>query len=173
MSLSTTLSLSLQAIQSLASDNFATNTDPALFPYTGETFATGTAASQMDLTYRARRTISLSSSLSLDLAGVLTDRFGNVLTFARVKLIAIYNRAAIASGFVLGIGAGSACLASGTLFANTSDILNLRPQGLFLYTAPDATGLVVTATTADILKIDNSANGTAVDVDIMICGASA
>lgn len=170
MSLSTTLSLNLQTTQALANDNFATNTDNAVFPYTGETFATGTAASQADLVYRARRTVTASSNITIDLAGSLADRFGTTITMARVKMIALYNRAAIGSGLVIGIGAGSNPLIN--FIGDASDIINLRPGGVLLLSAPDATAYAVTAATGDILKLTNP-GGTDVAVDVMIVGASA
>lgn len=171
MSLTTTLSLGLKLLQQLANDNFATPVDSASFPYQGETWANGTGASQADLAYRGRRTVGATSVDNLDVAGSLTDKFGNTITMARVKLIALYNRAAIGSGFVLNLGAGSNPLAN--LFGDAAtDKLNVRPGGIFLITAPDAVAYAVTAGTGDILKINNG-NGSSVDYDLVIVGASA
>lgn len=171
MSLTTTISVGLKALQQLANDNFATPVDSASFPYQGESWASGTGASQADLVYRARRTLAGSTADNLDVSGSLTDKFGNTLTMARVKLIAIFNRAAIGSGFDLNVGAGANPLAN--LFGDAaSDKINVKPQGLFLITAPGATAYAVTAATGDILKINNG-NGSSVDYDILIVGASA
>lgn len=171
MSLVTQMSLVLKAIQSSTNAFGNTVTDAAVFPFNSLKWTSGTGANQADLVYHARPTISGSGSSNFDLAGSLTDQFGATIANARIKLIAIHNRAAIGSGFVLSIG-GAASNPFINWVADSTDKINVRPQGLFLLAAPDATAYAVTAATGDILKIANG-GGSAVDLDLILIGASA
>jgi hypothetical protein len=53
------------------------------------------------------------------------------------------------------------------------DGVALPPGGTFLWVAPTAAGVAVTAATADLIDIVNSGAGTSVTYDIVIVGASA
>ena len=68
------------------------------------------------------------------------------------------------------VGAGSNPLIN--WIGAAGDIVNVRSGGLLVLVAPDATAYAVTATTADILRILNSAAGT-ITYDIALLGASA
>ena len=68
---------------------------------------------------------------------------------------------------------GHATAAFASLFGDSSDKLVVRPGGFIHAFAPDATAYAVTATTADLLTIANSAGGTSVTYDIVIIGTSA
>lgn len=171
MSLTTKLGFSLGTTQLLSSDGFSVPTDSAAFPLTGFTWASGVGANQADLVYRANRTLAASASENLDLAGSLTDRFGNVLTFARIKLLAIYNQNA-AAGDILTVG-GAAANAWEAWTPVAGSKLYVPPGGLELKIAPDATAWAVTAATADILKVANGSGTHAVTYSILIVGASA
>ena len=46
-------------------------------------------------------------------------------------------------------------------------------DGKFIWVAPDATGIAVTASTGDLITVTNSSSGTAVTYDVVIIGASA
>jgi hypothetical protein len=46
----------------------------------------------------------------------------------------------------------------------------VKPGGMLVMTAPDATGLAVTAGTGDKLKLANSAGSTSVTYDVIILG---
>ena len=59
------------------------------------------------------------------------------------------------------------------LFLAASDGLDVKPGGCFLWLAPDATGVAVTAGTGDLINIANSSSGTSVTYDVVIIGASA
>lgn len=130
----------------------------------------GVGAGQADRVFSDRRTIAPSGTDDLDLAGALVDIFGATITFARIKVIAVAALAANANNVV--IGAAAAAQFFGPYGANTHTE-NVRPGGLSLKVAPDATAWVVTATTADLLRIANSAGGTSVTYDIVLIGASA
>jgi hypothetical protein len=127
--------------------------------------ANGTATQQASKVWVSQRTLSASSSESLDLAGVLTDSFGATLTFATVK--AVYVKAA--SGNTNNVEIGGAASNQVPLFKDVSDIVVVKPGGAFMWFAP-GTGATVTAATGDILKAANSSSGTSVTYDIVIVG---
>lgn len=130
----------------------------------------GTGLDQADLVFTDTRTLTASSTESLDLAGSLVDASGATLTFARVKAILI--RAAAGNTNNVNVG-GAASNGFVNWVADPTDIVIVRPGGLFLLIAHDATGYAVTASTGDLLKIANSSSGTSVTYDIVIIGCSA
>jgi len=132
--------------------------------------ANGTGANQADLIWHDQRTLALSTSEDLDLAGSLTDAFGATVTFARVKGIVVY--AASGNGDNIQVG-GAASNQFINWVANSSDIINVRPGGTFALIAPDAVAYAVTAGTGDLLRITNADSGDAATYDIYIIGASA
>lgn len=132
-------------------------------------FANGTGANQADKRWSSPgRSLTTTASESLDLATTsanLIDYRGNTITFARLKVIAIFNNGPNS----IQVGAGSNPITS--LWGAAGDILTIRTGGLFLAAAPDATGYVVTASTADVLRILNTAAGT-ITYDIALVGCS-
>jgi hypothetical protein len=134
--------------------------------------ASGTGAGQADRAFTDTRTLSASATEDLDLAGVLTDAFGATLTFAKVKGIYI----AAASGNTNNVIVGNATT-NGFIswVGGAAHTLTVRPGGvLALFCgAADTNGYAVTAGTADLLKIANSAGTTSVTYDIAIIGTSA
>ena len=127
----------------------------------------GTAIDQADLLWHDRRTLAATSE-NLDLAGGLTDAFGQTLTFAKIKALLIKNRETIA-GRTLKVGGHAT--AAFLLFDNATDIYTIGPDGILLVWDPALAGKVVTATTGDLLKIDAGANTVA--YDILLIGTSA
>lgn len=131
------------------------------------TLTNGTGANQANEAFFDRRTLTASSTENLDLAGGLTDAFGTTLAFTKIRALAVYAAAANTNNVLVG---GAASAQFSTWVGDVTDVVVVRPGGLFLLTAPDATGLAVTATTADLLKIANSSSGTSVTYDICIIG---
>jgi len=138
--------------------------------YFSWTVANGTGANQADLVFRGQRTLALSTSEDLDLAGSLTDAYGATITFARVKMI--YVKAASTNGGNIIIGGAAANTFVGS-FSDASDKVELAAGQMYQVTAPDATGWAVTAGTADILKVENDDGAAVGTYDIIIVGASA
>jgi hypothetical protein len=131
-------------------------------------FAFGTAANQADQVFDDDRTLSASASEDIDLAGSLTNAFGETITLARVKMIYIENKSAVDT-LVVG-GATSNALAN--LFGNVNDVINIKPGGFFLIAAPLATAYPVTAGTGDLLHVVNGAGGSTT-YRLVIIGATA
>lgn len=132
--------------------------------------ATGTGANQADKRYSATRTLTASSSEDLDLAGSLTDVFGATITLARVKFLLVFAAAANTNNVVVG---GASSNAWPGPFGATTHTVAVRPGGLLVMMAPDATGWPVTPATGDLLHVANSAAGTSVTYDVVIIGSSA
>lgn len=171
MALDTVINLSMQAVLT----KVPTNTDlvdSALYQKAKRlALTTGTAAGQADRLYAATRTIAPSSNEDLDLAGVLTDEFGTVITFARVK--ALFVQAALANANNVIVGAAAATQWAALL--NATGTVTLRPDAGILAWAgtADAIGYSVGAGATDLLRVANSGAGTPVTYDIVIIGASA
>lgn len=130
------------------------------------TLANGTSANQANMMWMDTRTLTASSSDSLDVYGGLTDAFGATINFTRLKGIIIFAAAANTNNLLIGGDAASIA----TLVGNINDVLVIRPGGFLAICSPDATGYAITLTTADILKIANSAGSTSVTYDIILIG---
>lgn len=134
------------------------------------TLTTGTGANQANMMWHDKRTVAASTDEDLDLAGTLVNGLGDVQTFARVKALLV-SAAAANTNNVNVTSDGTAGVPG--LFLALGDGVVVRPGGLFLWVAPDATGAVVTPTTGDLLTVANSGAGSTVTYDIVIIGASA
>jgi hypothetical protein len=129
----------------------------------------GTGSGKSDKLFSDSRTLAASATENLDLAGVLTDPFGSTLTFGHVKAIYVHAAAANTNDVCLG---GHATAAFVGPFADATDVICVKPGGALLLTVPSGVGWAVTATTADMLKVANSAGTTGVTYDILILGTS-
>ncbi len=124
-----------------------------------------------DHVYHESYSIANAAEQVVDLAGTLTDKWGNTITFTKVNLIMISSDVALTIGGGTG-GAGAAdafAAAATTLFAADDDMVNIVAGGWFIIAAPGAAGYVPVAGTADVLCISNDSGGTA-EVDVIIMG---
>lgn len=129
----------------------------------------GTGAGKANAVFMQTFTIAPSGSPnSHDLNGSLTDVYGDVLNFTKIKAILVAAAAANVDDVLVGGAASDPCA---SFFGDPSDILRVKPGGLILLIAPDANGYAVTATTADILKIADSASA-GVSYDVVVIGES-
>lgn len=167
LSLSTDLTVRLAATLTNPAD-LSTPTD-ALVKATTFNWTSGTGANQGDRRFHDQRTLSASGTEDLDLAGSLTDVFGNTITFARIKMVLV----TAASGNTNNVNVTRPASNGVPLFLAASDGVAIRPGGGFLWWAPDSTGVAVTAGTGDLLTFTNSAGSTSVTYDVVIIGASA
>lgn len=166
-----TSSLSIAATAELSSALDLTTGRAPLQVRKAVTLASGTGVGKADKVFSDRRTLAASASEDLDLAGVLLDAFGATITFARIKGLIVSAAAGNTNNVVIGAAAATPWA---TLLGATHT-LTLRPGatvGLFAGAA-DAVGYAVTAGTGDLLKVANSAAGTAVTYDVVIIGVSA
>lgn len=170
MTLTSRIALTVDANLTTALD-LASGSVPLLKTYAA-TLQSGTGAGQADKIFHDQRTLAASASEDLDLAGVLTDAFGASLTFVKVKALIISAAAGNTNNVLVG---GVAAGLSSIITPQTTGVVVVRPGATFavLAGAADATGYAVTATTADLLHVANSAAGTSVTYDVIIIGTSA
>ena len=126
----------------------------------------GTGLNQAKNHWHDQRTLGASATENLDLSGVLTNLFGELLVFTKIKAIFVFAAVANTNNVEVGGAAANAFL----FLKAAADIVPVRPGGHFLLTAPDANGIAVTAATGDILKVTNSGAGTGVTYDIILIG---
>lgn len=129
----------------------------------------GTGANQAKELFTDTRTLAASGSEDLDLAGGLTDALGNTLTFSKIKALIIKADAGNTNDVLVG---GHATAAIASLFGDATDKVRVKPGGLMALVAPDANGYAITATTADLLTVANSAGTTGVTYSIIVIGTT-
>lgn len=167
MALTTRLSLSLLAELTSALD--LSTAEDALNYLKNVELATGTGASQADMLWHDRRTLTASATEDLDLAGSLTNALGATQTFARVKALVVYA----ATGNTNNVNVTRPASNGVPLFLAAGDGMAVRPGGLLVLVAPDVTAYAVTGGTGDLLTFTNSAGSTSVTYDVIVIGASA
>jgi hypothetical protein len=117
----------------------------------------GELTDQVSEKFSDLRTLPGATTENLDLAGVLTNTWGETVTFARVKAILVILLTG-AAGAVLEVGGAGANAWIGP-FGSTTGKQTLRKSlsqaGAYFNIAPDATGWPITAGTGDLLKINN------------------
>jgi hypothetical protein len=170
MPLTSSLRLAVAAKHTSVLD-LGTATAPVSADYS-VSLADGVAAGQANRLFADTRTLAASSTEDLDLAGILTDAFGAAITFARIKAMVIKAAAANTNNVL--VGGASATQFLSWVGAATHTV-TLRPGATLALIAgdADATGYVVGAGTADLLKIANSAGVTPVSYDVVLIGTSA
>jgi hypothetical protein len=142
------------------------NTDTYSKSMTNGTGATGTA----DLMYSTQTTIAGGGTLNIDLAGSLTDFFGNVITFARIKVMKIELTTDTTATSIL-IGDHASPWA--TWLAGTNPRVRVYNGGCMLLAGTNATMYAVTAGSADGLKIVNEDGSNTATVKITLIGSTA
>lgn len=128
--------------------------------------ANGTGADQANQIWSDTRTLTSGSSETLDLNASLTNAVGESVTFTKVKGIIIKNKGTT----TLSIGAAAATQFVAP-FGSATDLIKIPPGGIFVLTAPDASGFACAAGASDSLKIANSA-GASIDYDIVLIGVN-
>jgi hypothetical protein len=129
----------------------------------------GTGSSQVDLEYIAQLTIAASTNADYDLAGSLVDRFGNVITFVKIKGLWIKASASNVNNVKLKPAAATSFLGP---FNAAADTLSVPPGGVLMLCAP-VSGWAVGAGATDKINLANSGAGSSVVFDLHIIGTSA
>ena len=162
-----TIRLTLASMLDAAIDIGTVRHDIALSP--NYTFSDGTGANQIKQVFSDTRTLAASANEDLDLAGGLTNALGSAITFTRIRGLLIRAAAGNTNNVVVG---GAASNQFATPFGAGTHTLSIRPGGLLLLVANDATGYPVTAGTGDLLRIANSSSGSSVTYYIVLrCAA--
>lgn len=166
MALSVTVKSSVAATLTRVLD-LATGSTP-LSVALSAAFTDGAGLNQANLLWHDQRTITASATDSLDLAGSLTDAFGQSTVFARIKAVVVKA----ASGNTNNVNVTRPASNGVPLFLAAGDGIPVKPSGFFVWVDPTAAGVAVTAGTGDLLDLVNSGGGTSVTYDIVIIGAA-
>lgn len=132
--------------------------------------ASGVGAQQADLIFSETNTIALSATKDYDLSGVLTDVFGSVLAFARLKAILCFADPGNTNDIKIGAAAATQFLGP---LGSATDTIAVKPGGVLCLIAPGATGWPVVGAASDLLRFTNGGAGTGVSYDVIFVGASA
>jgi hypothetical protein len=167
MALDTDLLIRVLATESSALD-LVTPTAP--INYSARTrLATGTGANQADKVFQDTRTLAASATEDLDVSGSLLTPLGGAFVVVRIKALIVKA----AAGNTNNVNVTRPATNGVPLFLAASDGIPVKPGGAFVWVAPDATGIAVTAATGDLITLTNSGSGTSVTYDVIIIGASA
>lgn len=129
-------------------------------------FVNGTSAGQIDLVFSEKdAAIGTSTTVDRDFAGSLTDSQGATITFAKVKLLCIYN------GGTVPITVKGKTAAVFGLFSGSTDSVNI-PAGACLFYF-DPTGITVTNASTDKITLGNASGSTAATFTMIVAGTSA
>lgn len=151
-----------------ASTNFPTVTLTATPTFNLDvSYVAGTGTNAVDKKWCDRRTIAASGADTLDLAGVQTNEYGAVVTFVKVKSIAVKAD----SGNTNDVWLGGAAANRFNTFLKDSSVVVVRP-GYMVAVAGRLTGYAVTAATGDRLLVKNSSGTTGVTYSICVAGTS-
>lgn len=130
---------------------------------------TGAGLNQASVVWSDTRTLAASATENLDFAGTaLTDALGVAVNLTKVKALIVVADAANTNDVIVG---GHATAALSTMFGDPTDTVLVKPGGILALVAPNAAGYAVTATTADLLKMTNSAGSTGVTYTIIVVGS--
>ena len=135
-------------------------------------FTQGSGADQLEVLYRAQHTLTLATTtVDLDLAGVLADVFGDTINFTAIKMIWIHNTA-VTGGEEIRFGgavsnpwqapfAGSA--------APTTAKFEVGPRGILIACNPED-GYAVVPGSSDVLRLTHAGAVGDIDVNVVLMG---
>jgi hypothetical protein len=128
-------------------------------------FTPGTlTAGQANVMFSDTRTLAASAAEDLDLAGVLSDALGAVITAAEVLAILVYAHTGNTNDLQLTRPAANGV----PVFLAAGDGLPIGPGDAFLFTSRK--GIAVTPATGDLIHLLNGGGTTGVDYDIIVLG---
>lgn len=166
-----TLDLKLSADQQKAFDAVVNLSGPVNLPRS-LVLKQGTGAGQADRLYVKTSTLNASANEDLDLAGGVTDMYGTTLTFAKIGLLYVEAKVTNANNVLIG---GAAATQWASWLGDVSDKVVIRPGGFILLGCgkDDANRYAVGAGASDLLRVANSAAGSAVTYTMLLAGTSA
>jgi hypothetical protein len=130
------------------------------------TFSDGTGLNQVNKVWgKLAQSLAASSSDSFDFSGSLTDALGVTVVFTKIKLVYIFAYAANVNNVVVGNDTNHVPIFSAVTASHA-----ILPGNIWCVTNNSIAGWTVTGGTGDIIKITNSAGGTAVVYDIAVLG---
>lgn len=136
-----------------------------------QTLTDGTSADNADLLWTDRRTVASAATDNIDLAGALTDAFGQTITIVKLKGLLIVNRGVASGTTFLETTGEDLTIDTSTVPGLDVWAENIEAGGFFAICNPRV-GITVTATTNDNIAIVNGGAST-ITYDIVVIGTSA
>lgn len=136
------------------------------FPAMAGDFSFGTGALLANTWYRAKRTLAGSTGESIDLAGGITNPFGETITFTRIVAVIV---AIVEPNGTKAVRVGPAAVSNAWVgpFGSGNDYVTVKYWQAFVDNS--AAGFTVTAGTGDLLRISNP-GATSLDYIIWVVG---
>lgn len=134
---------------------------------TNMTWASGVDENEANAVWHKRGTIVDAATEDIDVAGLLEDAFGDVVTLVKVKAFQIVNLNTT-DGENLIVGNGPNPFAS--WLSATNDAVVIGAGGTMLLANPSAAGYAVASGTGDILRL--TASGGDITYDLVIIGTT-
>lgn len=106
--------------------------------------------------------IAASGSQSLDLVSALTDAYGTALTFAKVKALVVRNKSTSTTAAATVERPSS----NGVPILSAAGTIAVDP--IFVYV--NKAGATVTASTGDLISINNADSAASADIEVLILG---
>lgn len=160
MNLATHVFVGLLGIGS-KSNGLATSVDPIRVA-NSLPWLTGTGANEANQSYSDSDTLAAGVTTTIDFAGgglnSVEDAFGDAVSFARIKVLYVKNT-----------GATNPLTVGGTLGILGGGSLVVRPGGMLMLVAPDATAHAVVNSSSDQLTLASSAGTT---FELAVIGAT-
>jgi hypothetical protein len=126
----------------------------------------GTSANAVQIIYADTVTLADGGNTTLDLyaSGTLVDIFGRTLTMTAIKFLYIKNNSADATleafgGVALDI----------PIVKDTSDVISIKPGGIFTWADVSAAGLDIT-TNKNLYLVHDGTGSSTMDVDVIAMG---
>ena len=132
------------------------------------TYGNGTGASQANMWWHDQRSLAGSATEDLDLAGSLTSVFGTTITLTSLKGIFVSASSANNSANNLNVTRPAANGITWLLAAG--DGISLKPGAFMAWFDPSANGATVTAGSADLITLTNSAGTNTITYDVFLLG---
>jgi len=130
------------------------------------THATGTNANQMTQLWRSRQSLVASGTNSHNIAGGITNAFGEALTITTVRFFAVVVDDAQGNGVEVG---GAATQPFSAWAGDATDTVLVIPGGLFMTVAPTKAAFAVS--TNSYIQVKNSGTN-AISYDVWVGGSN-
>ena len=162
MNLATSMQMEIRGTATDTADMADTAPRAVLLAQFIDSLTNGTGLDNANQVYADSGAIGAAATVDIDLAGTVTDVFGNTITFANIKAIFVKNTSTTGAVINLGGGSNAAGLnAFDTWITSTaadgSEAIILPQNAAVLLWNPIAAGYVVTAGTIDLLSMTETA----------------
>lgn len=129
----------------------------------------GTSEGQCDRVYQVTSTLAASGTDTYDLAGVVENVYGTVISFAEVQLLAIQSQGATGQNLTIGKAASNPVT---TIWSGTSAV-EVVPGGGTIMKYGGVDGYAITAGSADSITVTNTHGSASITYTLLIVGRSA